>query len=70
MVSPVIVVAVTGGEPVIVVAGRAVEPTYGVIRYEVTAPPLAGADQVTFAEVRPPAVALTPVTVPGTAIGV
>ena len=31
MVSPVIVVVVAGGEPVIVVGVCAVEPTYGVI---------------------------------------
>ena len=37
VVSPVIVVVVAGGEPVIVFGVWAVEPMYGVIRYEVTA---------------------------------
>ena len=49
----------------IVLGVWAVDPTYGVILYDVTGPPLDGADQDTVAEVDRPAVALTPVTCPG-----
>src|SRR5919107_2757170 len=70
-VRPVTVVVVSGGEPVIVFAAAvcAGAPTYGVIVYEVTAPPLEGADQDTVAEVLPAAVAVTFETAPGVASG-
>jgi len=42
-----------------------VEPTYGVIRYELTGPPSDGALQVTLADVLPPSLAAAPVTWPG-----
>ena len=53
---------VAGGEPVTVVGVCAVEPMYGVILYEVGCPPLDGAVQETFADVRPPSIAVTFVT--------
>ena len=65
LVSPVTVFVVAGGEPVTVVGVCAVVPTYGVIRYEVTGPPPEGAVHVTFADVPPLSVAVTPVTWPG-----
>ncbi len=58
---PLIVVPVAGGVPLIVVAGLAVAPTYGVIVYALTGPPPEGALQVTVAEPLP-AAAVTPVT--------
>jgi hypothetical protein len=61
--SPVTVVLVAGGEPVIVLGVWAVEPMYGVILYEATVP-LDGAVHDTFAE-EGPGVAVTPVTCPG-----
>src|SRR5215210_1988377 len=70
VVRPVMVVLVGSGEPVTVFGACGVEPMYGVTLYEVTAPPAAGADQATVAEVRPPATALTSVTWPGTDAGV
>ena len=69
VVRPVIVVLVTGGVPVIVFGVCAVVPTYGVILYEVTAPPEDGAVQLTLADVVPPATALTPETAPGAEAG-
>ena len=47
----------------------AVAPMYGVILYDVTAPPVAGADHVTLADVLPPATAVTLVTWPGAGVG-
>ena len=60
---------VVGGVPVTVVGVCAVEPMYGVTVYVVDAPPVLGADQLTFAESKP-AAAVTLVTLPGAAIGV
>jgi hypothetical protein len=68
-VKPVTVEEVAGGVPVIVLAGWAVEPMYGVIVYPVMAPPVAGAVQVTVADVSP-AVATTPVGAEGSGSGV
>jgi hypothetical protein len=62
----VIVVLVSGGVPVIVVAVCAVASMYGVMVYDVGAPPVDGADHVTVAEFVP-AVALRFVTWPGAA---
>ena len=67
-VSPFTVVVVAGGVPVIVFGVCAVAPMNGVIVYEVTGPPLAGAVQDTVAEAWP-AVAVTPVGTPGTPAG-
>ena len=57
-VSPVTVVLVAGGVPVIVFGVCAVEPMYGVILYDVTGPPPDGAVHDTVAEACP-AVAVT-----------
>ena len=62
MVSPAIVLVVAGGVPVTVVGVWAVEPTYGVILYEVTGPPVAGAVHETSAECWPASTAVAPVT--------
>ena len=59
------VLLVAGGVPVIVVAVCAVEPMYGVILYEVTGPPVAGAVHETSAECWPASAAVAPVTWPG-----
>ena len=70
--SPVTVVEVAGGLPVIVVGVWATRPMYGVIVYEVIVlPPLAGAVHDTLA-VPFPAAAVTPVGAPGAvgAVGV
>ena len=67
-VRPETVLLVAGGEPVTVVAVWAVDPMYGVILYDVAGPPLDGAVQDTFADAEP-AVAVTPVGVPGAAAG-
>jgi hypothetical protein len=70
LVSPVIVVLMAGGLPVIVVAVCAVVPTNGVIVYEVMPLPLfAGAVHDTVADALP-AVAATPAGVPGAVAGV
>jgi hypothetical protein len=60
---------VTGGVPVIVFGVWAVVPTYGVTLYDVTAPPPAGAVQLTLADEVPPATALTSDTAPGADAG-
>jgi hypothetical protein len=67
-VSPVTVVLVTGGDPVTVVGVCPLEPTYGVIVYVDTAPPVDGADHETAADIDL-AVAVTFVTCPGGAGG-
>jgi len=72
LVSPPIVALVAGGEPVTVLAGWAVEPTYGVTVYCVIAlPPFDGAAQVTLALLSP-GVAMTSVGAAGAvgAVGV
>jgi hypothetical protein len=62
VVSPVTVVLVAGGEPVTSFGAWADDPAYGVTLYEVTGPPLDGADHDTRAEVCPFSAAVTPVT--------
>ena len=72
LVNPVTVAVVEGGLPETVIGAKAVPPDEGVRAEEVIGePPLAGAVQDTDAEALP-AVALTPVGVPGTvgAVGV
>ena len=70
VVSPVTVVLVAGGVPVIVVGVCAVEPMYGVIVYDVGGPPVDGAVHDTVAEVVPAVAAVTLVTWPGRRSGV
>ena len=65
-VSPFTVALVAGAETVLAFDGWAVVPTYGVMRYEPTGPPLDGAVQLTVAELAPLATALTPAGCPGT----
>src|SRR4051812_7934182 len=54
VVRPPMVLLVASGEPLTVIDADGVEPTYGVIRYELTGPPSDGALQETLAEVLPP----------------
>ncbi len=70
MVSPVTVVLVAGGEPLMVLGVCGVEPMKGVILYDVGDPPVAGADHVTLADVLPAVVAVTFVTWPGGGVDV
>ena len=56
---------VAGALTVFALAVCAVAPTYGVMRYESTGPPLVGAVQLTVADDAPLAVAVTPPGWPG-----
>jgi hypothetical protein len=66
LVRPVTVVRVA--EPDAVVAACGSSPTYGVILYEPTGPPPAGAVQLTAADDVPATLALAVVTAPGRGI--
>src|SRR3954447_14873566 len=65
VVRPPTVRLVAGGEPLTVIGAEGVEPTYGVIRYELTGPPSDGALQESLADVLPPSLAVAAVTWPG-----
>ena len=65
VVRPLTVLLVGSGEPLTVTGADGVEPTYGVMRYELTGPPSDGAVQETLADVLPPTLAVAPVTCPG-----